>query len=275
MLLLAFLAQSGPVGAEQAARPLPAPEHAELGPGHGEGPEDPKALAALGAAELAVRKGEIEGALKLFQEFDKEWPLHPKAPYVATRIAELQAQLALREQAGKLLAETGQLGGQPALQARARAKLAALYVANRKPVEALQVYERILKESPHTYEALEAPSRIAALLERQGEIGKALETYQKAYESFDERLRAYLARTAEQDADVVNAGYLANRTRMGAAETKTAMLRKVAVLAERAKRLEALAEAKRGLAKAESDADPFGDRIARGRAAGTGQGRGR
>jgi tetratricopeptide (TPR) repeat protein len=144
--------------------------------------------------------------------------------------------------------------------------LAQFYLAHRKIAEARRVYEAILAETPSTFEGLQAPSVIASLLERQGELPQALEAYQKALEGFDDRLNAYLKRTADEDASVRNAGYLANRAQLAAADTKAAILRKIIDLAEKLNRTDTVSEARKQLVAVLPECDPFEEAIRRAEA---------
>jgi hypothetical protein len=119
-LLLICLLTFHFTSAQQGGEAGPGPEHPELEGAEAAEPVVPEALTALEEAERCVQKGEIEEAIRLFQDFGKKWPVHPRAPYVAARIAELQAQLAFRERESAFLKRIAELAGKPTFEQEAK-----------------------------------------------------------------------------------------------------------------------------------------------------------
>ena len=194
--------------------------------------KDPSVEALFEKAEQLARSGQLGQAILTYRIFIRKHLDHPKAAEATVRIVQLERQLALKAKEAQLQKAIEALGEDPAKQLEARIALADFYVAHRCPEDARKVYEAVLAEDPVSLAGLEAPLRIAALLEAAGQAEEALKLYEDALANYPKRLEAYLEKFPEVGKDDVNRGYHANRARLGELERQQSILKKIAALYE-------------------------------------------
>jgi len=165
------------------------------------GREDDRAPQLLIAqAETQARNGQFMDAITSYRTFLKRHLTHRKSAEATKRIAELEAKVALKKREAELRGAIEKLAADPARQTAAWLALGDFYVEHKQYADVVGLCREMVSAKVLTPQSLEAPTRVAALLEEANQPKAAIEAYEAAFVTYpDQRGNYYesllLART--------------------------------------------------------------------------------